>query len=135
LTTSCDSVASNSPSPNGTDSADPTTTRAPRHFGPSRLDERLRRVDPGDVLGSEHLGEEFDQRTGAAADIQSPLSLAHSSGVAHRDRERRTVSADEPVVGLGWGLEHEAAIGQAEDCFNLVAKPAHRTLVRLRVLG
>src|ERR671911_66389 len=87
-----------------------------RHLRLSRLDERLGRVDSGDVFLAEDHGEGDDERARPAADIERALPGADTGRGAHAACQAWAVPADEPVVDLGWTTEHRLLIAQGQDC-------------------
>ena len=53
------------------------------------LDERLGRVDGGDVVGTDHAGEDGRQRTRAAADVEHALPGSDTAARANSGASAR----------------------------------------------
>ena len=65
------------------------------------LDERLGRVDRGNVVGADDAGEDGRQRTGAAADVEHALPGCDTGGAGELGCEHPAVAPHEAVVGVG----------------------------------
>ena len=109
-----------------------------------RRDERLRRIDRGNVDRPQAADELSGERAGPAADVEHPLAGSDLGEVGELRRERHRVPTHEPVVGVGGDDEAHGEIlgsmtwrrsGWALDVDGAafrVGRAAGRTLVRGR---
>ena len=98
--------------------------------GTGGLDERLRRIDRDDRIGSDPGHELRRERARPAADVEHPLSGCDPREIGELGREQHGVPSHEPVVRIGGDVEEHAARLQARP-MSFASSCGHR----LRPLG
>jgi hypothetical protein len=99
--TSCASETSDEPSANGRFSAGARRDVDAWITFPSRLDERLGRIDRRDAIRTSARHELTRERAGTATDVEHLLADRHTGEVGESRCERRQVATHEAVVRVG----------------------------------
>ena len=85
-----------------------------RMAGTSGLDERLRRIDRDDRIGSDAGDELRGERARPAADVDHPLPGRDPGEIGELRREQHGVPSHEPVVRIGGDVEEHPGDSYAD---------------------